>query len=58
MRIYRNLKVWSMYADQEESLGTFEVSYYIRIVNFFFFLNSTLTRNLILKHESYGLIET
>lgn len=26
MRIYRNLKVWSMYADLEESLGTFEVS--------------------------------
>ncbi|XP_065918405.1 pre-mRNA-splicing factor SYF1-like isoform X2 [Dysidea avara] len=24
MRIYRNLKVWSMYADLEESLGTFE----------------------------------
>ena len=26
MRVYRNLKVWSMYADLEESLGTFEVS--------------------------------
>ena len=25
MRLYKNLKVWSMYADLEESLGTFEV---------------------------------
>lgn len=25
-RLYRSLRVWSMYADLEESLGTFEVS--------------------------------
>ena len=24
-RLYKNLKVWAMYADLEESLGTFEV---------------------------------
>ena len=25
-RLYMSLKVWSLYADLEESLGTFEVS--------------------------------
>ena len=25
-RLYKSLKVWSMYADLEESLGTFDVS--------------------------------
>ena len=25
-RLYRSLRVWSMYADLEESLGTFQVS--------------------------------
>ena len=28
-RLYKSLKVWSMYADLEESLGTFEV---VRII--------------------------
>lgn len=27
MRLYKSLKVWSMYADLEESFGTFKVSY-------------------------------
>lgn len=26
-RLYRSLRVWSMYADLEESLGSFEVSF-------------------------------
>lgn len=28
MRLYKSLKVWSMYADLEESFGTFKVYYY------------------------------
>jgi pre-mRNA-splicing factor SYF1 len=27
MRLYKSLKVWSMYADLEESFGTFKVSH-------------------------------
>lgn len=27
MRLYKSLKVWSMYADLEESFGTFKVDY-------------------------------
>jgi len=27
MRLYKSLKVWSMYADLEESFGTFKVCY-------------------------------
>lgn len=33
MRLYKSLKVWSMYADLEESFGTFKVGYYI--LNFY-----------------------
>jgi len=28
MRLYKSLKVWSMYADLEESFGTFKVCHY------------------------------
>lgn len=30
MRLYKSLKVWSMYADLEESFGTFKVYYFIK----------------------------
>lgn len=29
MRLYKSLKVWSMYADLEESFGTFKVYHYL-----------------------------
>jgi pre-mRNA-splicing factor SYF1 len=29
MRLYKSLKVWSMYADLEESFGTFKVSKFV-----------------------------
>lgn len=29
MRLYKSLKVWSMYADLEESFGTFKVHFYV-----------------------------
>jgi pre-mRNA-splicing factor SYF1 len=28
MRLYKSLKAWSMYADLEESFGTFKVTHY------------------------------
>lgn len=31
MRVYKSLKLWSMYADLEESFGTFKVSSVVEI---------------------------
>lgn len=31
MRVYKSLKVWSVYADLEESYGTFQVSLLHRV---------------------------
>lgn len=36
MRLYKSLKVWSMYADLEESFGTFKVTHYSRCLCFVF----------------------
>lgn len=34
MRLYKSLKVWSMYADLEESFGTFKVSHCCSLLYF------------------------
>jgi len=43
MRLYKSLRVWSMYADLEESFGTFKVRYLyvcvcVYIVAYFLYL--------------------
>lgn len=43
MRLYKSLKVWSMYADLEESFGTFKVGYRILgLYNFYLYCISIL----------------
>lgn len=44
MRLYKSLKVWSMYADLEESFGTFKARFfviqfkcYFYVIAYFFF---------------------
>lgn len=32
MRVYKSLKLWSMYADLEESFGTFKVSVIVKVI--------------------------
>lgn len=41
MRLYKSLKVWSMYADLEESFGTFKVC--LSIGQYFYFLFTLLS---------------
>jgi len=52
MRLYKSLKVWSMYADLEESFGTFKVCYSFTLFSLYvtlFCLHSVLKKSCTLK---------
>lgn len=53
-RVYKSLKLWSMYADLEESLGTFQVTMCVLYFSIFcnvIFKNSMLQK--ILKYKTH-----
>jgi hypothetical protein len=50
MRIYKSLKVWSMYADLEESFGTFKV--FTAVVDFVPYSKTWLIQNSVIIRDN------
>lgn len=60
MRLYKSLKVWSMYADLEESFGTFKVCHYyiynILVLSSFYYYILEYYLVFIILHIQYLII--